>query len=432
MSQSHHIPPELVDEIAKRCSPSTLAALSRVSSTSQYISQHYLYHRVTIPHPRRPRDMVDRIIGWSTAVLNNQRLALRLHSFCLGTSTEETQGYYESRRDSDSSPTFETALRLCVNLKELSILIDRSNFWSISRTWLRLLNDPGCPFHLTHIRSVTELQLQPSFFQTHTDLRVVSLRDYNNPDILQRLSSHALVAAHAVTRTQSILPAQSTRWKLERAFIQLKTPRSDLATLATYAGTLKVLTLKRIRGLGLRLDALVSLIALHIPLLLRLNVLEAEPWDARRSEGNLQEALKGFIALESFVLHLNVAIPDVAKPMPATTGSRKILPRNQVTFQPSNTCILRDSPDGSPNSVCGMEPCSRGLEDMAYRLMRSRRTLIHVDLGVRISPKGSGYHLLDSYLMSCVLQSLIEPREVTSCRIKRDSGFNAHEDFFRS
>ncbi|KAJ7051617.1 hypothetical protein C8F01DRAFT_1376721 [Mycena amicta] len=423
MSRSHDIPPELFDEIAQRCTPSTLAVLSRAS---QYIAQHHLYHRVAIPHPRHSNDTADRIISWSAAVLNNQRLALRLHSFCLGTSTEEPQGYYESRRE--SANTFESALRRCVNLKQLSIFIYRNLPWSISRTWGRLLNDAGCPFHLTHIHSVGDLQLQPSFFQTQRYLQVVSLPTYNHPDILERLRSHALVAAHVATHTQSILPAQSTRWKLERAFIRLKTPSSDLATLATYAETLQVLTLERTRGLGLRLDALISLVATHLPLLLRLHILEAAPSDARRNEGNLQEALKGFIALESFVLHLNVAIPDVSKP--ATTGPRMILPRNQVTFQPSHTNILRDSPDGSVHSVCGLEPCSRGLKDMAYRIIRSRSTLLHVELGVRISPKGSGCHHCNSQMMSCVSQSLTVPRKVIGCRIAWKLRFNAHEDFF--
>ncbi|KAJ7051681.1 hypothetical protein C8F01DRAFT_1338768 [Mycena amicta] len=389
MRPSHDIPPELFNEIAQRCSPSTLAVLCRVSRRSHSIAEHHLYSCVEIPQPRNSRETMNRILHWSHMVLKHQHLALRLHVFSFG-SRRPGESWYAGH---DEAHNFGLALGRCVNLKKFSILVHQLPL-SVRDTCQRLLNDQ--------------------------DLKVVSLLDN---DALVQLRSHALIAVHA-SGPQSILPAKSTSWKLERAFVQLTLPISDVATLATHANTLRVLTLHRTRGLGLRLDALITLLASHLPLLVRLNIVEAEPSYARRDEGTPQEALKGFTALESFVLHLKVAVPDPRLEYDAIASSRMILPRNQVTFQPSSTSIMEPSVDHH-NSVCGLAPSASGLKDMAYRLLRSRKTLLHVEIGIQMTRKGGGPR---EEAMSYVLQRITAPKKVVGYNIK----FEASEDFFES
>ncbi|KAJ7052757.1 hypothetical protein C8F01DRAFT_1169797 [Mycena amicta] len=434
------IPPELFDEIAQRCSQVTLAALCRVSRTSQYIAEPYLYRHVEFPHPRRPREIMDRILCWSHVVLANQHLALQLYSLYLGSRRAEELSYQPASGDArqDSAHLFNTALRRCVNLKQLHILMSWQlpiSVWDIGQ---RLLNNVDCPFRLTHLRSKHSLGIQAAFHATQKDLQVVSLAADDTPwnpnkNSLENFRSHALVAVHASGQNQWILPAESTSWKLQRAFIPLKTPGSDMAVLATYANTLQVLTIQRTRGLGLRLDALIALIASHLPLLLRLNIIEAEPSDARRNEGLPQDALLGFTALESLVLQLKVALPD--PPNSRTITARKNLPRHQVAFSHpgkhglSETYILRDS-DDPMNSVCKLAPCPLRLKEVVYRLFRAQDTLLRVELGVQLSRRGGGLH---EEVMSCVVSSMMDgAKKVVGCKIARKLRFNAQEDFFES
>ncbi|KAJ7051688.1 hypothetical protein C8F01DRAFT_637296 [Mycena amicta] len=436
---SHDIPPELFDEIAQRCSPSTLAVLCRVSRASQSIAEYNLYSCVEIPHPKHPRETMNRILSWSHTVLKHHRLALRLRVFSLGSRRAEELPYnprLEPDARQDDAHKFDAALRRCVNLKKFSILMQYQLPLSVRNICQRLLNEVYCPFHLTHIRSVSQLWLRPSFYETQKDLQVVSLVE---DDALRRLQSHALVAVRGSRPPKihpfpppslhhSILPAESTSWKLERAFIRLTMPIYDVPALATHADTLRVLTLQRTRGLGLRLDALIALIASHLPLLLRLHIVEGEFSDARRNEGSPQEALTGFMALESFVLHLKVAVPDPPPFATTMASSRKIQPRNQVTFQPSNKAIMQDSTDPI-NSVCRLAPSETGLKDMAYRLLRSRNTLLHVEIGVEMVRNGGG---LREPTMSCVLRRMTVPRKVVGCSIQRTFRFNAPDDLFES